>query len=399
MNTHFLFFPLIEEIGTNIPLEEVKNNLLNWRDNTRDIISCILFILEKLGDEEINSKISKSAKFQFEKIFRKLQELCTKEIDLLSEGIINIEYVINLNNKEENLNDLFSQMSYIRNNYNKIIDNINKTISSSTLIVKITKDYLQKFPFQKQVNPITNSVIKENEKSPDDLINEIGNGLNDISEISNAESKLSSLQTIKDNKPNSEIPSPREILQNFKQSLKITKYKPSPQYRETLKKFMKDSNSCNIDKPAINENISTLYKGINLTKTLCTNIRIMVHENCYIGNEKKTFEKMKSDNKKINIEINKLKNIIKTVTEEYKILIQKMTLLEEEQLRLQTENTKLTKYIKERYFSHLFQPNNSNLSSSIFNLKQKQILTSLGTQNLSSIDLINNINKNLEPIY
>lgn len=399
MNSHFLFFPLIEEVGTNITLDETKNNLLTWRDNIRDIINCILYILEKLGEEDVIRKISKTAKSQFEKIFRKLHELCIKEIDLLSEGIINAEFVINLNNKEDSLKDLFSQTSYIQNNYNKIIDNINKTISSSSIIIKITKDYLQKFPFQKQINPITDSLIKENEKSSDDLINEIGSGLNDLSEISSIGSKLSNLQTIKENKPNNPIASQREILYNFKQSLKITKYKPSPQYKETLRQFMKDSNSWNIVKSAVNENISTLYNGIDLTKTLCNNMRINVHENCYLGNEKKTFEKMKSDNKKLNLEINKLKNIINTAKDEYKILIQKMTLLEEDQLRLQTENTKLINYIKERYFSHLFQPKNSNLSSNILNLKQKQILTSLGTQNLSSIDLINNINNNLEPIY
>ena len=160
---------------------------------------------------------------------------------------------------------------------------------------------------------------------------------------------------------------------------------------------MKDS--CNIDKPKLNDNIMSLYKEIESTRGLCNNIKVYVHDNCYLLNEKKSYDKMKEDNTMINKEISNIKRTIKTGTEAYKALIQKITVLEEDQIQLQKENEKLIKYIKERYFNTVSQTVNSNYSLPQSMIKQKQILTSLGTQNISSIDLFNNINRNLEQIY
>ena len=393
------YFAFIEEVSSSSSLDSIKESLLLWRDNTRDIINCILYIQDKMIDEEKAKHMKSKIRLQYEKIFVKLQELCTKEIDFISEGIVNTEFLLSLANPKNDMNKLLTQVGNIRNNYNKIVDNINKTITSSKIVSQLCKEYLRKYPMRKKEVKINESCIKEHQKSQDVLLNEIGNELNNMSNISkDKESFLShnkSQLKLIDKEDLKE--SPGEILQQFKKSLRLTRYKPSPQYKEALRTFMKDS--CNIDKPKLNDNIMSLYKEIESTRELCNNIKVYVHDNCYLLNEKKSYDKMKEDNTMINKEISNIKKTIKTGTEAYKALIQKITVLEEDQIQLQKENEKLIKYIKERYFNTVSQTVNSNNSLPQSMIKQKQILTSLGTQNISSIDLFNNINRNLEQIY
>ena len=393
------YFAFIEEVSSSSSLDSIKESLLLWRDNTRDIINCILYIQDKMIDEEKAKHMKSKIRLQYEKIFVKLQELCTKEIDFISEGIVNTEFLLSLANPKNDMNKLLTQVGNIRNNYNKIVDNINKTITSSKIVSQLCKEYLRKYPMRKKEVKINESCIKEHQKSQDVLLNEIGNELNNMSNISkDKESFLShnkSQLKLIDKEDLKE--SPGEILQQFKKSLRLTRYKPSPQYKEALRTFMKDS--CNIDKPKLNDNIMSLYKEIESTRGLCNNIKVYVHDNCYLLNEKKSYDKMKEDNTMINKEISNIKKTIKTGTEAYKALIQKITVLEEDQIQLQKENEKLIKYIKERYFNTVSQTVNSNYSLPQSMIKQKQILTSLGTQNISSIDLFNNINRNLEQIY
>ena len=393
------YFAFVEEVSSSSSLDSIKESLLLWRDNTRDIINCILYIQDKMIDEEKAKHMKSKIRLQYEKIFVKLQELCTKEIDFISEGIVNTEFLLSLANPKNDMNKLLTQVGNIRNNYNKIVDNINKTITSSKIVSQLCKEYLRKYPMRKKEVKINESCIKEHQKSQDVLLNEIGNELNNISNISkDKESFLShnkSQLKLIDKEDLKE--SPGEILQQFKKSLRLTRYKPSPQYKEALRTFMKDS--CNIDKPKLNDNIMSLYKEIESTRELCNNIKVYVHDNCYLLNEKKSYDKMKEDNTMINKEISNIKKTIKTGTEAYKALIQKITVLEEDQIQLQKENEKLIKYIKERYFNTVSQTVNSNYSLPQSMIKQKQILTSLGTQNISSIDLFNNINRNLEQIY
>ena len=373
------YFAFVEEVSSSSSLDSIKESLLLWRDNTRDIINCILYIQDKMIDEEKAKHMKSKIRLQYEKIFVKLQELCTKEIDFISEGIVNTEFLLSLANPKNDMNKLLTQVGNIRNNYNKIVDNINKTITSSKIVSQLCKEYLRKYPMRKKEVKINESCIKEHQKSQDVLLNEIGNELNNISNISkDKESFLShnkSQLKLIDKEDLKE--SPGEILQQFKKSLRLTRYKPSPQYKEALRTFMKDS--CNIDKPKLNDNIMSLYKEIESTRELCNNIKVYVHDNCYLLNEKKSYDKMKEDNTMINKEISNIKKTIKTGTEAYKALIQKITVLEEDQIQLQKENEKLIKYIKERYFNTVSQTVNSNYSLPQSMIKQKQILTSLGT--------------------
>ena len=390
-------FCFVEEVSSSSSLENIKESLLLWRDNTRDIINCILYIQDKMIDEEKAKHMKSKIRAQYEKIFVKLQELCTKEIDFISEGIVNTEFLLSLANPKNDMSKLLTQVGNIRNNYNKIVDNINKTIASSKVVSQLCKDYLRKYPMRKKEVKINESCIKEHQKSQDVLLNEIGDELNNISNISKDKESFLSHNKSKSKLKEDLKESPGEILQQFKKSLRLTRYKPSPEYKEALRTFMKDS--CNIDKPKLNDNILSLYKEIESTRGLCNNIKVYVHDKCYLLNEKKSYEKMKEENTMINKEISNLKKTIKTGTEAYKALIQKITVLEEDQIQLQNENEKLIKYIKERYFNTVSQTVNSNYSLPQSLLKQKQILTSLGTQNISSIDLFNNINRNLEQIY
>ena len=390
-------FCFVEEVSSSSSLENIKESLLLWRDNTRDIINCILYIQDKMIDEEKAKHMKSKIRAQYEKIFVKLQELCTKEIDFISEGIVNTEFLLSLANPKNDMTKLLTQVGNIRNNYNKIVDNINKTIASSKVVSQLCKDYLRKYPMRKKEVKINESCIKEHQKSQDVLLNEIGNELNNISNISKDKESFLSHNKSKSKLKEDLKESPGEILQQFKKSLRLTRYKPSPEYKEALRTFMKDS--CNIDKPKLNDNILSLYKEIESTRGLCNNIKVYVHDNCYLLNEKKSYEKMKEENTMINKEISNLKKTIKTGTEAYKALIQKITVLEEDQIQLQNENEKLIKYIKERYFNTVSQTVNTNYSLPQSLIKQKQILTSLGTQNISSIDLFNNINRNLEQIY
>ena len=289
------YFAFVEEVSSSSSLDSIKESLLLWRDNTRDIINCILYIQDKMIDEEKAKHMKSKIRLQYEKIFVKLQELCTKEIDFISEGIVNTEFLLSLANPKNDMNKLFTQVGNIRNNYNKIVDNINKTITSSKIVSQLCKEYLRKYPMRKKEVKINESCIKEHQKSQDVLLNEIGNELNNISNISKdkesflshnkSQLKLIDKEDIKE--------SPGEILQQFKKSLRLTRYKPSPQYKEALRTFMKDS--CNIDKPKLNDNIMSLYKEIESTRGLCNNIKVYVHDNCYLLNEKKSYDKMKED--------------------------------------------------------------------------------------------------------
>ena len=134
----------IEQVSTFYSLENIKESILLQRYNTRDIINCILYIQDKMKKEKKAKHMKSKIRLQYEKIFVKLQELCTKEIDFISEGIVNTEFLLSLANPKNDMNKLLTQVGNIRNNYNKIVDNINKTITSSKIVSQLCKEYLMK---------------------------------------------------------------------------------------------------------------------------------------------------------------------------------------------------------------------------------------------------------------
>ena len=111
------YFPFVDEVSSSSSLDNIKETLSLWRDNTRDIINCILYIQDKMLEEEKAKHIKKTIRAQYDKIFVKLQELCTKEIDFISEGIVNTEFLISLTNPNKDISKLITQITNIRNNY------------------------------------------------------------------------------------------------------------------------------------------------------------------------------------------------------------------------------------------------------------------------------------------
>ncbi len=406
-------------INTEPPIQSNINDinlhilLQKWRDNMRDEINCLLFLKFKINHE--NNNFDNNIKEKYSMILKKLEDLCTQEIDLINEGLINIKGSENLKNNPDNkvINSvLFDQIEYIRKNYNKIIEGINNTLISSIDLFSFYKEYYNKNinknelnisikPFSISKIEIPQISLRENEKNSDDLISEIQHDISDVVTDNYYLSNFSKINTsnILSGLASNQSEASKKVLSKFKSLLKLTKYKPKKKYQSDLTEIMsnKDIDEDNVneyeEKNAPYRQLS--FEIIEINKVI-KNLKDQIYFNCIMDNEKKTFEKMKEDNINLNDEFNKLKDNLKLLDINYKFLLKKLSDVEEEQIYLQNENKKLIDYIEERYINKNIKQKPKNNQKYLIPNSNQKILTSLGTESKSSLEMFKNIDKNLE---
>ena len=406
-------------INTEPPIQSNINDinlhilLQKWRDNMRDEINCLLFLKFKINHE--NNNFDNNIKEKYSMILKKLEDLCTQEIDLINEGLINIKGSENLKTNPDNkvINSvLFDQIEYIRKNYNKIIEGINNTLISSIDLFSFYKEYYNKNinknelnisikPFSISKIEIPQISLRENEKNSDDLISEIQHDISDVVTDNYYLSNFSKINTsnILSGLTSNQSEASKKVLSKFKNLLKLTKYKPKKKYQSNLTEIMSNKD---LDEENVNEyeEKNAPYRQLSFElieiNKLIKNLKDQIYFNCIMDNEKKTFEKMKEDNINLNDEFNKLKDNLKLLDINYKFLLKKLSDVEEEQIYLQNENKKLIDYIEERYINKNNNQKPKNNQKYLIPNSNKKILTSLGTESKSSLEMFKNIDKNLE---
>lgn len=417
-----------------IQIENISNTLrsiTNWRESMNDELSCLLYIKNiLLLSDNTRGNIDELSKEKLIRIIERLESLCNKEIEFLSQSILTLQSIKNPDKMHASITNpsVIKNIESARNNYNKIISNIDKLIKSSILLLQLKQEYINihnpyvnKPPNTQEeiVNPntkyISSSIQRENLKSKAILINEVNKELDHLNTV-NCSSSISlpctefkvnsnndTLNNIKKelngksivNKDNinnhlQSSPSPEEIINQFALSLKLTNYKPKNALKSNLKDFLQKhkqiahSNSHDI----INKtNPSELKDNMAVIKKLKIRIEELndkIKESCIMQNEKANYEKIKQENVQLNNEIDYLNDRIVDISSQYKTLINRMTQLEEDQYQLKIHNKKLIEYIQAKSSIN----NNTTKSNDIF--------TSLGMQSIASIDMMNNINKNIE---
>ena len=399
-------------LHNNLNDVNLENKLLKWRDNMRDEINCLLFLQFKINNEK--NDFDNNIKEKYFMILTKLEDLCTKEIDLINEGLINIKGSDKEGNSKIINNVLFEQVEYIRNKYNTLIEGINNTIKSSNDLLSFYREYYKKNN-NKNDSIIDNKLIsfskiepqvspRENEKNSDDLLSEIRNDISDIvsdNYFNSNFSKISSTNLLS-NLTSIQNDSPKKLLSKFKNLLKLTRYRPKKKYKNDLTEIMSNKD-IDIENVAEYEEKNLAYQKLSLdireVNKFINSLKDQIYFNCIMDNEKINFEKMKDDNIKLNDELNKLKDNLKILDVNYKFLLKKLSEAEEEQIYLQNENKKLIDYIQQRYMKRDFnqiQQNNVNKNFLFPQNSSQKILTSLGTTNKSSYEMYNNIERNIE---
>ena len=154
-----------------ISFEQIKELLKKLRLNISEEIKCMLFINKNIKSEFINNsknkEINQELLEKYTLIFNKLNDLCIEEINYISEVIILLDKKIKENkasdNSDYNRNEsIYDKIDLTINNYNKIIDNINKTISSLPFIFNLYLSY-------NESNEEENKYIRNNIEKEEDI--------------------------------------------------------------------------------------------------------------------------------------------------------------------------------------------------------------------------------------
>jgi len=349
--------PNIDYYNTN--LTEIKQKLNTWRLNISEEIKCILFIKNKIdlhdknnkdeGDEEVEEiEIDDKIKEKYSKIFNKLEELCIQQINLISESIVDINEIIaknrneELKNKEDNEEEnmlLYDKINFTLNNYNKIIDNINKTISSLPYILNL---YLMYNKYDEEEN----KYIRENMEAEEEKYNneniKYGNKKNNFN-------RNKATKKEKSNGINNTQISKRERMIKFSKSVQNKKFKKQNSYNPINRRKNNNnnitSNIIDIENDYGRENLKELTLE---AKLFSDNLKEYVYSNCVKENEIKNFNKIKEENKMLNEEIINIKNSLKELNEIYESQLEKLEYLKNERSILKKENLQLCEYINKK---------------------------------------------------
>lgn len=338
----------------------ITEKLKNWRINMSEEINCLLFIQNKI-EKSTYVNFEKDIQEKYSLIFSKLQELCTQEISLISEGIIDIDNINKIKNND--INDsfiIFDKINFILNNYNQIIDNINQTISSMPSILDLYLLYIK----QESDN---NKYIREN-------INEEQKNCSDKKKKNDV--KIFGYSTKNSYRSNNS--------ENSKLSRRLN-YSKNLNKKNIISKTSIKNDENKIKENIINEN-NNLKKTVFETKRICEEMKKNVNENCVNQNELKTYMKIKEDNIFLSNEIENMKGDLKNIENLYNMQIEKLKNLYDEQLMLANENNYLCNLINQKI--HEYEMENDNNMNNI-----QQISTT--NMNLFS----NNINKNMSGNY
>ena len=250
----------------NISLEQIKELLKKLRLNISEEIKCMLFINKNIKSEFINNtenkEINEKLLEKYTMIFNKLNNLCIEEINYISEVIILLDKKIKENkasdNNDYNRNEnIYDKIDLTINNYNKIIDNINKTISSLPFIFNLYLSY-------NESNEEENKFIRNNIEKEENIINK------------------------------------REKMIKFSEDVKNFNEKKKSKIKNV---HINDENKIKTNYENIKENLKNKIKELENEKNELKNF---VFKNCIKENEIKNFNKIKEDNKILNEEISQL---------------------------------------------------------------------------------------------
>jgi hypothetical protein len=334
----------------NINFNQVKEILKNLRLNISDEIKCITFIKNKLKKENINldenSEINETLLKKYCLILDKLNELCLEEINYISETIIILDSRIKETNDKTNLDPqkediIYDKIDLTISNYNKIIDNINKTISSLPYIFNLYLLY-------NKIEDEENKYIRDNIEKEEIIYK----------------------QEHKDINKNKKI----ERLKHEEEK-EITKREKMIKFDENLKNLNTEKNirikNININegdkvKPnnEINkENLRKMIKELNSKKEELKNF---IFKYCVKENEIKNFNKIKEENKMLSEEIINIKNSLKELNEIYESQLEKLEYLKNERSILKKENLQLCDYINKKLDQNI---NDNNIYEKNYNNK------------------------------
>jgi hypothetical protein len=126
---------------------DLKQNLCNWRDYLREELESLIFLKNSLNQDNTNSnynsyklyylEIELKTKNKFLDIINKLENISLKEKECISEFSFEIEK----SGANEVDDKIYTKLEYIRDNYNKILLNIQKMISSSPVLLEIREKF------------------------------------------------------------------------------------------------------------------------------------------------------------------------------------------------------------------------------------------------------------------
>ena len=327
----------------NINFNQVKEILKNLRLNISDEIKCITFIKNKLKKENINidenCEINENLLKKYCLILEKLNELCLEEINYISETIIFLDTRIKETNDNTNLDSqkediIYDKIDLTVSNYNKIIDNINKTISSLPYIFNLYLLY-------NKIEDEENKYIRDNIEKEEIIYKQEHKDTNKnkkIDKIKNEEEK--------------EI-TKREKMIKFNENLKNLNAKKNIKIKNA---DINEDNQTKTNSEINKENLRKMIKELNSKKNELKNF---IFKYCIKENEIKNFNKIKEDNKILNEEITKLKNIFKELNDRYKCQNEQLENLKNERINLENENSKLIEFIKIILLDDLKNSNNN----------------------------------------
>ena len=327
----------------NINFNQVKEILKNLRLNISDEIKCITFIKNKLKKENINidenCEINETLLKKYCLILEKLNELCLEEINYISETIIFLDTRIKETNDNTNLDSqkediIYDKIDLTVSNYNKIIDNINKTISSLPYIFNLYLLY-------NKIEDEENKYIRDNIEKEEIIYKQEHKDTN----------KNKKIDKIK--KEEEKEITKREKMIKFNDNLKNLNAKKNIKIKNA---DINEDNQTKINSEINKENLRKMIKELNSKKNELKNF---IFKYCIKENEIKNFNKIKEDNKILNEEITKLKNIFKELNDRYKCQNEQLENLKNERINLENENSKLIEFIKIILLDDLKNSNNN----------------------------------------
>ena len=327
----------------NINFNQVKEILKNLRLNISDEIKCITFIKNKLKKENINidenCEINETLLKKYCLILEKLNELCLEEINYISETIIFLDTRIKETNDNTNLDSqkediIYDKIDLTISNYNKIIDNINKTISSLPYIFNLYLLY-------NKIEDEENKYIRDNIEKEEIIYKQEHKDTN----------KNKKIDKIK--KEEEKEITKREKMIKFNDNLKNLNAKKNIKIKNA---DINEDNQTKTNSEINKENLRKMIKELNSKKNELKNF---IFKYCIKENEIKNFNKIKEDNKILNEEITKLKNIFKELNDRYKYQNEQLENLKNERINLENENSKLIEFIKIILLDDLKNSNNN----------------------------------------
>ena len=336
----------------SVNLFEIKNILKNLRLNISEEIKCLSFIKQNIEknyeiNKEDNFEINQKLKKKYSQILIKLNELCVEEINYISETLIILDKKIKENTNEndfENIKDsiIYNKINLTLSNYNKIVDNINKTLSSLPYIFNL---YLLFYQTEDEENKFIRNnmdIAEENYKNENNKIN--------IKKKTKKHKK-------EEEKEESIIK--REKMIKFSESLKNINKNKKLNLRNELK-IKNDENNNNIE---IIKN--KLQDKVKQTEKQKGQLKSFIFNNCIKENELENFMKIKEDNRILKEKIFNLKNIFQKLNNSYENQNEIFEKLIKERIYLENENLKLIEYVNNILLN---KENNSNLESNKDNL-------------------------------